>query len=160
MIIKKVDNIEEAIECNKLLTKLVKSESKYDTNLKSDYAVTNYFENIYNNNNSSLFIAKDDNNIALGYAFCKITTSDNGPFLHHVALIDGLYVNEEHRHKGIATKLIEECKIWAKQAGAGIIELNVSSGNINAINLYEKIGFKDFEKKMRVSLKERKGENK
>ena len=52
MIIKKVDNIEEAIECNKLLTKLVKSESKYDTNLKSDYAVTNYFENIYNNNNN------------------------------------------------------------------------------------------------------------
>ena len=69
--------------------------------------------------------------------------------MHHVALIDGLYVNEEHRHKGIATKLIEECKIWAKQAGAGIIELNVSSGNINAINLYEKIGFKEAEHRYR-----------
>jgi ribosomal protein S18 acetylase RimI-like enzyme len=152
MIIKKVDNIEEAIECNKLLTKLVNSERNYDANLKSDYIVTNYFENIYNNQNSSLFIAKDDNNTALGYAFCKITTSDNGPFKNHVALIDGLYVNEEHRHKGIATKLIEECKIWAKQAGAGIIELNVSAGNTIAINLYEKIGFKDFEKKLRLSL--------
>lgn len=152
MIIKKVDNINDAIECDKLVTKLVNSESKYDTNMKSDYVVKNYFEKIYNNDNSIIFIAKDDDNTVIGYAFCKITTSDEGPYINHVALIDGLYVNEEYRHRGIATKLIEECKTWAKQAGAGIIELNVSSGNMNAISLYEKIGFKDFERKLRLSL--------
>ena len=152
MIIKKVDNIKDAIECDKLLTKLINSERKYDTNIKSDYIVNKYFENIYANKNNCLFIAKDNNNIAIGYAFCKITTSDDGPHINHIALIDGLYVNEEYRHQGIATKLIEECKTWAIEAGATIIELNVMSENINAINLYENIGFKELEKKMRLFL--------
>ena len=152
MIIKKVDNINDAIECNKLLTKLVNSERKYDTNIKSDYIVNRYFENIYNNKNNCLFITKEDNNIATGYAFCKIITSNEGPHINHIALIDGLYVNEEYRHQGIATKLIEQCKIWAIEAGASIIELNVMTKNINAINLYENIGFKELEKKMRLVL--------
>lgn len=152
MIIKKVDNINDAIKSNKLLTKLVKNERKYDTNIKSDYIVNNYFENICNNNNSSLFIAKEDDNTAIGYAFCKIITSNEGPHINHIALVDGLYVNEENRNQGIATKLIEECKTWAIDTGAKIIELNVMSGNVNAINLYQKIGFEEIEKKMRLIL--------
>jgi ribosomal protein S18 acetylase RimI-like enzyme len=150
MIIKKVDNIKDAIECNKLLTNLINNERKYDTNIKSDYIVNKYFENIYANKNNCLFIAKDNNNLVIGYAFCKMITSDDGPYINHIALIDGLYVNQEYRQQGVATKLIEECKTWAIEAGATIIELNVMSENINAINLYENIGFKELEKKMRL----------
>ena len=98
MIIKRVDNINDAKECNKLLTKLVHSESKYDANIKSDYIVNNYFDNLYNQKNNCLFIVKDDNNVTIGYAFCKIITSDNGPHINHIALIDGLYITEEYRH--------------------------------------------------------------
>lgn len=150
MIIKKVDNINDAIECNKLLTKLVNSEKRYDLNVKNNYTVKEYFENIYSNENNCLFIAKEDDNTTIGYAFCKVI--NEGPYINHIALIDGLYVNEEYRHQGIATKLIEQCKIWAIEAGASIIELNVMSENINAINLYENIGFKELEKKMRLFL--------
>ena len=152
MIIKKVDNINDTIECNKLLTKLVNSEKMYDINVKSDYTVNEYFENLYANKNNCLLIAKDNNNLAIGYAFCKITTSDDGPYINYIALIDGLYVNEEYRHQRIATRLIEQCKIWAIEAGASIIEINVMTENINAINLYENIGFKELEKKMRLVL--------
>lgn len=152
MIIKKVDNIKDAIECDNLLTKLINNERKYDTNIKSDYIANKYFENIYANKNNCLFIAKDNNNLAIGYAFCKIITCNDGPHINHIALIDGLYVNEEYRHQGIATKLIEECKSWAIEAGATIIEINVMSKNINAINLYQNSGFKEIEKKMRLVL--------
>ena len=63
MIIKKVDNINDALECNKLLTKLVNSEKRYDLNVKNNYTVKEYFENIYSNENNCLFIAKEDDNI-------------------------------------------------------------------------------------------------
>ena len=152
MIIKRVDNKEDAIECDKLLTKLVNNERNYDRNISKDYVVNGYFENIYANENNCLFIVKDENNTTIGYAFCKIITSDNGPYINHIALVDGLYVNEEYRNQGIATKLIEECKTWAINTGARILEINVMTGNINAINLYEKIGFKELEKKMRLEL--------
>ncbi len=41
MIIEKVDNIKDTIECDKLLTKLVDNERKYD--IKSDYIVKRHF---------------------------------------------------------------------------------------------------------------------
>ena len=72
MIIKKVDNIIDAIECNKLLNKLIENESKYDKNIKSNYIINEYFEEIHNNKNNCLFIAKDNDNLAIGYIFCKI----------------------------------------------------------------------------------------
>lgn len=152
MVIEKVKSKEDAIKCDELLTKLVYNESKYDTNLRSDYKVKQYFENEYKKKNNVLFIAKDDNNIIIGYAYCKIITNDNGPCIHHIALLDGLYVNEEYRKQGIATRLIEECKKWAIGVGAQIFELNVISENKNAINLYKKIGFNEFEKKMRLEI--------
>ena len=152
MIIKRVDNKEEAIECDKLLTKLVGNERNYDSNISEDYIVNGYFENIYANKNNCLLTVKEENNTTIGYAFCKITTSDNGPYISHIALVDGLYVNEEYRNQGIATKLIEECKTWAINTGAKMLEINVMVENTNAINLYEKIGFKDLEKKMRLEL--------
>lgn len=152
MIIERVNNKENAIKCDELLTKLINSESKYDTNLKSNYQVKNYFENKYEDKDNCLFVAKDDKNLIIGYSYCKITTDDNGPYIHHIALLDGLYVDEKYRKQGIATQLIKACKDWALQIGAKIFELNVNSENINAIELYKKIGFNEFEKKMRLEL--------
>ena len=151
MIIEKVDNKEDAIKCNELLTKLIINEGRYDKNLRKDYKVKEYFENIYENKNNVLFIAKD-NNMAIGYAYCKIITNDNGPHIYHIALLDGLYIDEKYRNQGIATKLIEECKKWAIEVGAKVFELNVLSENEKAINLYRKIGFGEVEKKMRLEL--------
>lgn len=152
MTIQKVDNIEDAIKCDNLLTKLIKSEANYDKNLKKDYEVKKYFENLYKNKNNALFIAKDDKNNGIGYAYCKIITDDNGPQISQVALLDGLYVNEEYRKQGFATSLVQECKNWATIAGAKIFELNVISENQEALKLYENFNFIEFEKKMRLEL--------
>ena len=122
MTIQKVNNIEDAIKCDNLLTKLIKSEANYDKNN------------------------------GIGYAYCKIITDDNGPQISQVALLDGLYVNEEYRKHGIATSLVQECKNWATIAGAKIFELNVISENQEALKLYENFNFIEFEKKMRLEL--------
>ena len=65
MIIEKVNNINDAKKCNELLTKLLISESKYDKNLRNDYIITNYFENKYQNEDNTLLIAKQEENIYL-----------------------------------------------------------------------------------------------
>lgn len=152
MIIQKVNNKEDAIKCNELLTKLILNESLYDKNLKKDYKVKEYFENIYESKNNVLFIVKDDNDMAIGYAYCKIIITDSGPHINHIALLDGLYIDEKYRKQGIATKLIEGCKKWAIEVGAKVFELNVLSENEEAMGLYRKIGFEEVEKKMRLEL--------
>ncbi len=151
MIIEKVNNINDAKKCNELLTKLLISESKYDQNLRNDYIVANYFENKYQNEDNILLIAKQEENV-IGYAYCKINELSGGPIISKVTLLDGIYIEEKYRKQKIATKLINECKNWSTKIGATYFEIKVAKENINASKLYEQIGFKDFEHKMRIEL--------
>lgn len=142
MIIKKVDNTEEASICDNLLTKLINDEKKYNDNLKEDYIVKDYFKNIYHKENRVLLIAKEEK--IIGYTYVKIITDDNGPTLYREALIDGLYVEEEYRNKGIGTKLIEEAIEWCKNNDVKCISLHAINKNIAAKRLYDKLGFEVF----------------
>lgn len=151
MIIEKVNNINDAKKCNELLTKLLISESKYDKNLRNDYIITNYFENKYQNEDNILLIAKTEEDV-IGYAYCKINELPGGPVISKVTLLDGIFVEEKYRKQKVATKLINECKNWSTEIGATYFEIKVTSENINALKLYEQIGFKDFEHKMRIEL--------
>lgn len=152
MYIEVVKSIEDAIKCDELLTELIFSESKYDKNLKRNYIVKNYFENKYKNKDNVLYVAKNEENIIIGYAYCKIITEDKDPTISHIALLDGLYIKSKYRNQGIATKLIDKCKNWSNEIGAKIFELNVISKNKNAFELYKKMGFIEVEKKMRLEL--------
>lgn len=151
MIIKEVDKVEEAIECDKLLTKLINNEKKYNKNIKDNYIVNNYFENLYTKNNNILYIALEENKI-IGYIYVRIITSDNGPEIEHESLIDGLYVLEEYRNNGVATSLIEKAKKWSISKGVKYISLNALCKNDNALSLYKKEGFNDFSLNLKCNL--------
>ena len=151
MIIKKVDKIEEAIACDKLLTKLVNDEKKYDDNINENFVVKDWYKNLYSKNNNILYIALDDNKI-IGYIYIKITTLEEGPEIYPEALIDGLFVDYEYRHQGIATALMNKAKEWSAKNDVKYIKLNVLSKNLNAINLYKKIGFEDFSVNLKYTL--------
>ncbi len=50
----------------------------------------NYFLKInIKNKDNVLYVAKNDENIIIGYAYCKIITENNGPTISHIALLDG-----------------------------------------------------------------------
>lgn len=151
MIIDVVKTELEAKECDKLLTKLVNSEAKYDNNIKEKYLVNNWFEKIYKQKNNIIFIMKDDEKI-IAYAYCKISTSENGPQKNLESILDGLYVEEEYRNKGIATKLIEKSKEWSKNNGVKFIKINVLEKNIDALSIYKKQEFENFERTLRFEL--------
>ena len=45
-----IDNIEDTKKCDVLLTKLIMSERKYDTNVKETFITSECYKNILNNN--------------------------------------------------------------------------------------------------------------
>jgi ribosomal protein S18 acetylase RimI-like enzyme len=74
-------------------------------------------------------------------------------FTHQeIGWISDVYVKQEFRQKGIAKSLIEQSLVEFKQLGYNDVRLNVFSFNQKAISLYEKIGFKDVNKFMRVEI--------
>ena len=151
MTIEFVKTCEDAKKCNQLLTKLIQSERRFNCNIKEEYKVEEWFENIVNDKSNIIIVAKEDD-LIVGYLFCKIITVDDDPTLESEALIDGLYVEDEFRNKGIATKLIEAAKKWCREQNVKYININVFDENSIALNLYYKMGFKDLERKLRLGL--------
>ena len=151
MIIERVSNIEEARECDELLTKLIQNEGKFNSNIKPEYVIYNWFEKFLNDEDKILFVAKDNKKI-VGYIYCRFVSSDNGPTIESEALIDGLYIEAEYRNQGLASNLIDKVKEWCKNNGIKILLLNVLEQNKDAINLYYSKGFNDFEKTLKLEL--------
>lgn len=58
----------------------------------------------------------------------------------HVAFL-GIAIRKEFRHQGIGTALMETSFGWAREMGIEKICLEVFSTNVNAIELYKKLGF-------------------
>ena len=150
-MIKKVENIEEAIECNKLLTELINEEKEYNDNIKDDFIVSNYFENLYLDNDKVLFIDIEDEKI-VGYIYVKINKLDDSNKNNLEAFIDGLYVIEGYRNRGIATNLINKVKEYCLDNKISVISLNVIYKNEIAKRLYEKLGFSYFSVNLKYNI--------
>ena len=143
MIIRVLDE-ERASTCDILLTKLIQDERQYDNSINKDFVVNNYFKNIIKNENNILLCYEEDN-IIKGYIYLKPVNNDS----QNCYLIDGLYVDNEYRNKGIATKLIENALNVIKETNVAVVDINVMANNSVAISLYKRFGFNEF----RISLR-------
>ena len=85
------------------------------------------------------WMALDENGAIIGHADLRARAE---PCCSHRALL-GMGVHHNHRKSGIGTRLVEFVTQWARDTGViEIVDLAVLSGNLPAIRLYEKTGFK------------------
>lgn len=151
MNIEQVNNNSDAVKCNDFLEKLIQSEKQYNENIKPEFKVENWFENFYNEKNNAIFVAKEDEKI-IGYIYIQITSADDGPTIDKEALVDGLYVDEQYRGKGVAKALISKVEEWAKRNDVQYVYINVLEENTTALNLYKKLDFNNFELKLKKKI--------
>ena len=132
--------LNEISEINMMLTDLIQDERKnYDSNIKENYKVQDFYEKLIDDDNKIILVARDSD-IILGYVYGLI--QDNGNlFNNKIAKLDALFVKEQYRGNGIARSLIREFINWAKEKEVSYVELSVCKDNTNAINLYENEGF-------------------
>ena len=52
-----------------------------------------------------------------------------------------LYIECNHRRKGLGSALMHHAQSWAKGQGYGQISLQVFEDNHSAVNLYNKLGY-------------------
>ena len=146
-----VNNKDDALKCNKLLEKLIQSERQFNNNINQEFKVNNWFENFYDEKTNAIFIAKNDEEI-IGYVYVKITSVDGGPMKYREALIDGLYIADNHRKQGISKVLMSTAEKWAKENDVKYLYVNVLEENSRAVNLYRKLNFNNFEIKLKKEL--------
>lgn len=109
---------------------------------------------ILNDEEKPVYVAVDDNDYVLGYAFCQIKEQ---PFSTNMIpfksmFIDDLCVDSTCRGQHIGEQLFDYVKAQAKKIGCYEVTLNVWAGNTGAERFYEKMGMKTKERMMEYIL--------
>lgn len=115
-------------------------------------------------NNQEEMIASYQNSLEHGAYFLVARTEDDligwvlvdrslDWFTHkEIGWISDVYVKKEFRNQGVARVLMEQSLEEFKHLGYDDVRLNVFTFNEKAIRLYEKLGFKDVNKFMRIEI--------
>ena len=111
-------------------------------------------EDILKDNDRPIYVASDDSDRVIGYAFCQIKDSSASPNMvpFKSIFIDDLCVDSSCRGQHIGEKLFDHVKEEAKKLGCYEITLNVWTGNESAERFYEKLGMKTKERQMELIL--------
>lgn len=110
---------------------------------------------IFNDVNRPVYVAVDENDSVMGYAFC---IKKKQPFSTNMVLFDSLFiddlcVDQNIRGKHVGQKIFEHVKEEAKKMGCYEVTLNVWEGNDIARRFYEKMGMVPKETQMEFILK-------
>ena len=101
-----------------------------------------------------IFVAVNDEEKVLGYAFCIYEETKNNPSLmdRKTVYIDDLCVDATERGQHIGTALYDHVKEQAKSEGCSAVTLNVWCLNEGAMRFYEKCGMKPLKVVMEDTL--------
>ena len=104
--------------------------------------------------NTPIFVAVDDEEKVLGYAFCIYEAVKDNPSLmdRKTVYIDDLCVDSTCRGQHIGTALYDHVKGEAKREGCAAVTLNVWCLNAGAMRFYEKCGMKPLKVVMEDTL--------
>jgi len=140
---------DEGAVCDALLTRLIQAERQWESNLDETFTVCDNYEHRMSEEGTLLLVAEENDEI-VGFLFGFLSPS---PVLKRpTALLDALFVCEEHRSKGIGKALALRFREWVKEQGVYAIELKVMSQNTTALRLYESLGFGEIKKYMQCIL--------
>ena len=101
-----------------------------------------------------IFVARDEQGVVMGYAFCVYQQYVNNNILTDVKTlyIDDLCVDETLRGRRVGKQLYDYVLTFAKENGVYNVTLNVWSCNEGAMKFYEKCGLKPQKVGMEVIL--------
>ena len=143
-MIKEVKNVVDANRCDELLTKLILDERKYNDSIDENIIIKDHFNKMLDDENIIL-LAYYFNEEIIGYILIRKLSKTT-------CLLDGLYVLEEYRNKGIATSLLNEAINRCKKLKINHIDINVFEKNEIAKKIYKKLDFMEYEIKLRKDI--------
>jgi len=101
------------------------------------------FETILSDRSSAVFLAIMDE-IPVGFVHCQLRSDYvEGASSSPVAYIEGIYVAEGHRNKGVAWGLLNRCEDWARSKGVIEMASDCEITNKDSVAFHRKVGFSE-----------------
>lgn len=98
-----------------------------------------------------LVVAEQDGQL-IGSGYARIDKARHYLKYTHHAYLGFMYVEPEHRGKGVNKLILETLAQWARSKSLTELRLDVYTENKPAINAYEKAGFTQILTEMRLGL--------
>jgi len=130
---------------------IIKAERPYDPTLSPDpISYYDIGELIDSEEAEVSVVTFEDKIVASGYA----KTRASKPYVYHDqhAFLGFMFVEPEHRGKGVNQLIVDELKDWARTKGLTEIRLEVYAENKGAIRAYAKADFNEHIVRMRCKL--------
>lgn len=90
------------------------------------------------------FFLAFENAIPTGFAQCQLRHDYvEGTETSPVGYLEGIYVDETHRRKGVARQLLAACQSWAKVQGAREFASDCELDNQESLRFHQKLGFEE-----------------
>jgi aminoglycoside 6'-N-acetyltransferase I len=97
-------------------------------------------------NKKQAFIAYSDDNIPVGFIEVSLRDYAEGCTQSPVAYIEGWFVDEAFRRKGIGTLLMQTAEGWAHDHGCTQLASDAELDNATSIDAHKRMGFKTYNK--------------
>ena len=98
-----------------------------------------YLERTSKDSRTIAEIIEDENGCIIGYIWVPFCFDEESGFAF--ADIQDIYIEENYRESGLATKLISYAEDKARRSGAKVIRSGTGCENIKSIRLHEKLGY-------------------
>ena len=100
-------------------------------------------EPIMANPDAAFFLAYAEET-AIGFAQCQLRRdyvegTDSSP----VGYLEGIYVADGHRKRGVAKKLLSACECWAKEKGCSEFASDCELDNVQSLRFHLNAGFEE-----------------
>ncbi len=101
------------------------------------------FSELLRNESSACFIKYCDGN-AVGFAQCQLRTDYvEGTSTSPVGYLEGVFILEEFRRRGIASELVKICEQWVKEKGCTEFASDCELENSDSFMFHKALGFEE-----------------
>ena len=106
--------------------------------------IQDYFSNTSNDIHECFLV--DEYGAPVGFIELNIRNYAEGSNLAKVPYVEGWFVEEKFRGKGLGKQLMTQAEIWAKSLGYDELASDTEIENVTSINAHKKIGFEEIDR--------------
>lgn len=130
---------------------LVDAERPFDDKIRKGKVEYYDLRKMIESEKVNFLLVESDNKI-IGCGFGEIRKNDNWYTNEHIGYIGLVFVDKNHRNKGLSGMIIKTLLDWFKEKKIVDIRLKVYEKNIAALNAYKKYGFEGFMVEMKKEI--------
>ncbi|HUE42072.1 MAG TPA: GNAT family N-acetyltransferase [Candidatus Sulfotelmatobacter sp.] len=88
------------------------------------------------------FLAEDENKTVVGFVEVGLrSTADGCDWAHAVGYVEGWYVAESHRRRGVGAQLIAAAESWAREQGCTEMASDTQIDNTQSLQAHLRLGY-------------------